>query len=429
MSKGKATTLLTVISVVMALWLALTFARFPVGIKNYNSVIGAIDLDYDVAGGVSYELTYDKENENTEVENIDEVIDTLSKRMDILGYKSYKISAFKDATKDIKDYSIRISAKKTDNVDNDVKAAAAYGKIKFFGGAEENPTTEILNEKQAVKSAKYSGQAADGKYVSAVEFTDYAYDALKTALEENSTYYLKITLGDDTLLSGSLSSDAISNNTIYITTNSESGARQTAMQIATGGLDYRYEVSDAVDAEPLYGQNAALYAGLSLGVLFLIIIAAMLVIFGGYGVISALSVLFFALLETVMLIAVPDIKLSLAGFIGIGFATVLAADGLIITIKRVREEFALGKTVKAAIKAGYKRSFIPVLGTNLTVALVSLILFAFTGGAFNCFAITLGIGAVISFIASVLISRMFVALILPLCKDKEKFLNLKREDN
>ena len=112
MSKGKATTLLTVISVVLAIWIALTFARFPLGIKNYNSVIGAINLDYDVAGGVSYELTYDKENENSEVGDIEEVISTLSKRMDMLGYKSYKISAFKDATKDIKDYSIRINLKK-----------------------------------------------------------------------------------------------------------------------------------------------------------------------------------------------------------------------------------------------------------------------------------------------------------------------------
>ena len=428
MSKGKATTLLTVVSVIMAIWLALTFARFPLGIKNYNSVIGAIDLDYDVAGGVSYELTYDKENENTEVEDINEVIGTLSKRMDILGYKAYKISAFKDANKDVKDYSIRISAKKTSTVDADVKAAAAYGTVRFYGGSESDPTTEILSEKQAVKSAKYYGPSGEN-FLTAVEFTDYAYKELKTALSENDTFYLKITLGDQTLLSGQLTTDGFTNNTIYITTNSEAGARQTAMQIATGGLDYRYDVSDAVAVEPVYGENAALYLGLAIGVLLIVIIAAMLVMFGGFGVVSALSMLFFALLETLMLVAVPNVSLSLAGFIGIGFATVLTADGLIVTIKRVREEFALGKTVKAAVKAGFKRAFIPTLGVNLTVALVSVLLFAFTGGAFNCFAITLGIGAVISFIANVLISRMFVALILPLCKDKEKFLNLKREEN
>lgn len=428
MSKGKATTLLTIVSVIMAIWLALTFARFPLGIKNYNSVIGAIDLDYDVAGGVSYELTYDKENENTEVEDVNEVIDTLSKRMDILGYKAYKISAFKDATKDIKDYSIRISAKKTDTVDADVKAVAAYGTIKFYGGAESDPTTEILSEEKAVKSAKYTGQSGEN-FVTAVEFTDYAFKELKTAISENDTFYLKITLGDQTLLSGQLSSDGLTNNTIYITTNSEANARQTAMQISTGGLDYRYNVSDSVAVEPVYGKNAALYAGLILGVLLILIIAAMLTIFGGFGVISSLSMLFFALLETIMLVAVPNVSVSLAGFIGIGVATVLAADGLVITIKRVREEFAVGKTVKAAIKSGYKRAFMPTLGINLITAIVAVITFAFTGGAFNAFAITLGIGAVVSFIANVLISRMFVSLILPLCKDKEKFLNLKREEN
>ena len=427
MNKTKSKILLTIISVVLVIWLAMTFVRFPIGIYDYNSIIGAVDLDYDLAGGVSYVLTYDKENENTEISDINEVIGTLSARMSALGYKSYKITAFKDANKAVKDYSIRISAKETSSVDSDVKAVAAYGTIKFFGGTESDPTTEILNEEAAVKSAKYNGQSGSS-YITALEFTDYAIKELKNQLDENSEYYLKITLGDQTLLSSSLSLNGLTKNTVYITATSESGAKQTAMQIATGGLDYRYEVSDPVKAQPLYGENAALKAAIAVGVLLVAIMAVMIVMFGGYGVISALSLLVFALTETSMLVAVPGISLSLLGVIGIALSLVLAADGLIITVKRIREEFALGKTVKASVKTGYKRAFAPVLSINVIAAVVALVLFALTGGAFNCFAITLGIGAVISFLINALISKMFLNVILPLCDNKEKFLNLKRGD-
>ena len=63
MSKGKSITLLTIISVLMSLLLVMTFLRFPIGVKDYNSPIGAIKLDYDIAGGVAYTLALNENNE------------------------------------------------------------------------------------------------------------------------------------------------------------------------------------------------------------------------------------------------------------------------------------------------------------------------------------------------------------------------------
>ena len=134
----------------------------------------------------------------------------------------------------------------------------------------------------------------------------------------------------------------------------------------------------------------------------------------------------FMLLEVAMLIAVPGIKLGLGGVVGIIFATVLALDGFIITAKRISEEAKLGKTVKASVKNGFKRSLVPVINSGVISAIVSLALFSLTKGAVNNFAITFGIGTVIAVISVLAFARMFTSLILDVVKNKEAFLGINK---
>lgn len=428
MKKNKAIVLLSIVCFIMVFVLVMSFLRFSVGIHNYNSVIGAIDTDYDVSGGVSYTLTLNKENDN-EVEDINEVLTTISSRLDALGYKAYNVSAFKPNEEGVEDYSIRISVEETESVDSDIAAVVAYGSVKFYGGNAEDPTTEILAAERAIASAKYAGESAtgDGAHLVAIEFTDYGYDKLVEDIKANDAYYLKISVGDKTLLSGSITADAIVDKTIYINTSSEAAAKQTAMQIKMGGVSYKYDISGPVKASPILGENSALFAGIAIAVLLVVVMAVFIVLFRGYGIIASLALLAFALIEECMFIAVPGVKLSILGIVGAGLATILCIDGLILTIKRIREEFANGKTVKASIKTGYRRSFFPILNTHVIAGVIALSLFAFTKGALQSFAITFGIGVVVSFLANILLSRMFTALVLPLAKDKETFLNLSRE--
>ena len=84
MSKGKSITLLSIISVLVAFVLVMTFIRFPIGINNYNSVLGAIELDYDIEGGTAYTLKLAKDNVE-DVEDVDKVVKTLDYRLRELG--------------------------------------------------------------------------------------------------------------------------------------------------------------------------------------------------------------------------------------------------------------------------------------------------------------------------------------------------------
>lgn len=442
MKKGKSIALLTTVCIVLIAALVMTFVRFSVGIYDYNSVLGAISFDYEVEGGVAYTLTFSDENDE-EVEDIDSVLKTIKSRLNELGYQNSQVKAVKSTDSQIVDHDIRIETKYTSTLEADINTVAAYGTVKFYGGTEENPTTEILSEKKAIADARYLGASRTydnemneiSVYGMSIHFTDYGYDELVKLLdeakgsEENATtFYFKIVLDENTLYSGSLEKDAIANKTFMLSTKSEQSAKQFVLQMKTGGLAYRYDVSSGEQITGLFGENTKLYSLISLAVIIVAAVAVASVMYKGYGAITALSLLAFMVIELAMLIAVPGITVSFAGILGVLLATVFAVDGIFTFARRFSEEFATGKTVKAGLKIGFKRSFRPILNSNVIAGVIALALIIFTNGLVQNFAITFGIGVVVSFISSVLIAPMFTFLILPLLKNSEKFFNLKRED-
>ena len=58
MKKGKSIALLSILGVIMAALIVLTFVSFPVGeVKTFNSFVGAYEKDYDLDDGYAFTLT------------------------------------------------------------------------------------------------------------------------------------------------------------------------------------------------------------------------------------------------------------------------------------------------------------------------------------------------------------------------------------
>lgn len=422
MKKSRSITLLTILSVLLISILLFTFIRFPIGIKNYNSIFGTIKYDYDIVGGAAFTLSLE---EDDEVEDVFEVIDTIKERLKILGYQDPRVEAVKNADPNVKDSDIRIEVKNSATVSQDIDAVAAYGTIEFYGGTDENPTQQIMTEENCIKNSSY--MYADGTHYCVIELTDYGYNALKEAVGTTSPYYLRISLGDENNIFSGMIQEANISRTLYPSYSNQEDAKRAVLQVKTGGLAYRYKVTDEGTVSALFGENTITYSFIAVALVLVVAIIGLSVLYKGFGLISFLTLLSFILAEIGMMVAVPGIIISIGGIIGIILSTILATDGLMIIIKRVNEEFANGKTVKASVKTGFKRAFKPILNNSVICGIVSILLFALTGGTIQCFAITFGIGVVISFLTSILICPMFTNLILPLVGDKgDKFLNLKR---
>lgn len=451
--KGGPITLLSILCVMLTLLLVMTFIRFPVGTKNFNGVLGALDLDYDIEGGVAYTLELSEDN-TEEVKDVEEVLDTFRYRLNELGYQTYSVKALKNTDAGVKDYAIRIEVDNYKTVnpdelevlraenDSSIRAVAAYGEVSILGGTnntDANP--EILTEEKAIEKAKFGGSYVDAQgttyYLVEITFTEYGYNELISLIEsaassESATYYMGMKIGDTTLLSTSqIYADAFDGRTLVVTSQSELGAKQVALQINSGGLAYKYDIDSAisgkVDVTSPYGESVATKCVIVVVAFLILAVVAYGLLYKGFSSVVSLSLLTFILLEILMLIAVPGIKLSLGGVAGIILSLVLTGISLAYTANNIKKEFVnTEKTVKAAVKKGFKDSLMGVLNTFIVSGIVAILLLIFTIGTVKCFAITFGIGVVLGLLTSLVFSRMFSALILPLTNYNEKFFGVKR---
>lgn len=104
--------------------------------------------------------------------------------------------------------------------------------------------------------------------------------------------------------------------------------------------------------------------------------------------------------------------LTLPGIAGLILTVAVAVDANVLIYERIREESVTGKTLAAAIDAGYKRAFSAIFDSNLTAFITGVILYQFGSGPVQGFALTLMIGIVASVFSAVVVSRVIIEILL-----------------
>ncbi len=430
MSKNKSIALIVIMAIVTAVLSVMTFVRFEIpfyknGTTNFKSILGIIALDQDLSEGVAYDLTLkDNFDEVAEDVNDKEVIYTLKTRLKALGYDNPVVYSYRESELD--NYSFHVEMRKNNNNATDIQVVARHGEVGFYD-ANGN---EVMTADEGMKSAKFLSQKAGATYSYMVEivFTDAGMTKLEEAINtaENG-FTLSIKVGEDEVFSSSLTLDSIQNKTVYITSSTKENAQQLALQISSGGLKYEYEISDQYDVTPTLGSNAVKVILYSVLVALLVLFVALIVIYGGYGLLSSIAIYLFVLFDLILAVLVPSIILSFGGVLGMIFSLIVVIATLVNIMSKVKAEAKNGKTVKAAIKSGYSKTLFANLEIFGVLIVLSLLGIFITKGYVNNFAVMLGIGSALGAIVVILLSRLIVSVMLPLLKDKsEKFLKLEK---
>ncbi|MBF0509229.1 MAG: protein translocase subunit SecD [Deltaproteobacteria bacterium] len=97
--------------------------------------------------------------------------------------------------------------------------------------------------------------------------------------------------------------------------------------------------------------------------------------------------------------------LTMPGMAGIILTIGMSVDANVLINERIREEIRVGKTLRAAVEAGFSKAFLTILDANVTTLIAALVLFQFGTGPVRGFAITLCIGIVCSMFTAIFISR------------------------
>ena len=110
--------------------------------------------------------------------------------------------------------------------------------------------------------------------------------------------------------------------------------------------------------------------------------------------------------------------LTLPGIAGIILTIGMSVDANVLIFERIREELRLGRTVRAAVDAGFSRAFITILDANVTTLIAALVLFQFGTGPIKGFAVTLSIGIVASMFTAIVFCKTVFDLVLDRFKVK-----------
>ena len=102
--------------------------------------------------------------------------------------------------------------------------------------------------------------------------------------------------------------------------------------------------------------------------------------------------------------------LTMPGIAGIVLTIGMAVDANVLIYERIREEFKQGKSVGAAVSAGYDRAFYAIFDSNITTILTGVILFFFGSGPIRGFAVTLTAGIIVSMYTALVVTRLVINL-------------------
>jgi preprotein translocase subunit SecD len=210
---------------------------------------------------------------------------------------------------------------------------------------------------------------------------------------------------DDNIYSAPVIQEAIAGGRAQITgqfTTEE--ARDLAIVLRAGALPAPVVILENRTVGPSLGKDSIEQGvqSILLGGLLVIIFIPIYYKLSGVVAVTALMLNLVLLLGA---LAYFGAALTLPGIAGMLLTVGMAIDANVLIFERIREEIRVGKTVRAAIDAGYAKALSTIVDANITTFIAAVVLFQFGTGPIKGFAITLCIGIAASMFTAVFVSR------------------------
>jgi SecD/SecF fusion protein len=187
-------------------------------------------------------------------------------------------------------------------------------------------------------------------------------------------------------------------------------AKDLALVLQTGALPYNFrqlektEISATLGKDSLQEAKKAAIGGLLVVALFLLLFYRFL------GLVAVIGLGIYAVFLYAALLLL-NVTLTLPGFAGLILTIGVAADANVVIFERIKEEVRAGKSVRAAISAGYSKGFHTIIDANVVTAITALVLFLVATAGVKGFALMLLIGTAISLVTAVFATRAMLGLL------------------
>lgn len=128
------------------------------------------------------------------------------------------------------------------------------------------------------------------------------------------------------------------------------------------------------------------------------------------GLVSVVALIAYALMNLIAY-KLFGITMTLSGIAGFILSLGMAVDANVLIFERLKEELAAGRTFSTAVHEGFRRAWTSIRDGNATTLVASFILFVFSTSFIKGFALTLGIGIMLSMFTAIIITRLLLQII------------------
>jgi len=201
-----------------------------------------------------------------------------------------------------------------------------------------------------------------------------------------------------------------------------SAAQDLSKQLNAGALPIPLKTIQSSEVSASLGEDSVV-ASVHAGEVGLLAVALFMILYYRLpGVLAALALGVYTA-TTLMVFKLWPVTLTLSGIAAFVLSVGMAVDANILIFERMKEELRRGRTLNAAIDAGFRRAWTSIRDSNVSTFITCLILYWF-GNQFGAslvkgFALTLAIGVAISMFSAITVTRTFLKMVVgsPLAKN------------
>jgi preprotein translocase subunit SecD len=192
------------------------------------------------------------------------------------------------------------------------------------------------------------------------------------------------------------------------------GARDLALTLSYGSLPVPLKLETTRDVGATLGADSVRRSITAFAIALAALAVFMILYYRLPGVLSVASLAFFTITSLAVFVVLP-VVLTLPGIAGFVLSVATAVDANVLTFERFKEELRSGRTLRASVESAFARAWPSIRDSNMA-ALITCVILLFFGGAFGAsavrgFAITLGLGILMSLFSAIFVTRTLMRLV------------------
>ena len=283
-------------------------------------------------------------------------------------------------------------------------AIKTIGKTAMLEFKDEDGNTVLTGTD--LKDAQAATNQQNGQNVVNLEFTDEGAKKFADLTTKNVGRTIAILLDGEVLTAPNVREPILGGKAEISGQKTLEEAQNLAVVLRSGALPVKVNIIETRTVGPTLGQDSkdksefAFAIGLGAVLLFMILFYRM------SGFIADIALMAYTLM-LLGLLYLLDATLTLPGVAGIILSIGMAVDANVL----IFEEYQIqGKTLRLSMESGFKRAFTTIFDSNITTIIAAAVLFFLGTGTIRGFAITLGLGTVLSMFTAITLTHYMLKL-------------------